>query len=62
MVSIIKLNKYVGPDSGLRNKYGMLPMEACFIDDMENILKHVNEKKLYDPNLSIGTHNIKRLI
>ena len=29
------------PDTGIKNKYDMLPMEAIFIDDMDAILEHV---------------------
>lgn len=50
------------PDTGLKNKYGMLPLEACFIDDMDTILNFVIDQKYEDPNLQVGPHNIKRMI
>ncbi len=40
----------------------MVPMEAVFIDDMDSILDHVIGLKYDDPNLSVGEHNIARLI
>lgn len=40
----------------------MLPLEACFIDDMDTILNFVIEQKYEDPNLQVGPHNIKRMI
>jgi len=40
----------------------MLPMEAVFIDDMDSILDHVICLNHEDPNLSVGEHNIARLI
>ncbi len=50
------------PDTGIKNKYDMLPMEAIFIDDMDAILEHVISLKYADPNLSVGEHNIARLL
>jgi hypothetical protein len=40
----------------------MLPLEACFIDDMDTILTFVIDQKYEDPNLQVGAHNIKRMI
>ena len=40
----------------------MLPLEACFIDDMETILNFVIDQEFLDPNLQVGPHNIKRMI
>ncbi len=37
-------------------------MEACFIDDMDTILRYVANKNYSDPNLSVAEHNINRLI
>ena len=37
-------------------------MEAVFIDDMDSILVHVIGLNYDDPNLSVGQHNIARLI
>jgi len=43
------------------NEYGMIPLEACFIDDMNSILAYTIERKFEDPNLSVGDHNMTRL-
>lgn len=50
------------PNTGIKNKYDMLPMEAVFIDDMDSILDHVIGLNYDDLNLSVGEHNIARLI
>lgn len=50
------------PNTGIKNKYEMVPMEAVFIDDMDSILVHVIGLNYDDPNLSVGQHNIARLI
>jgi ankyrin repeat protein len=53
---------FLDPDTGIKNKYDMIPMEAVFIDDMDGILDHVIGLKYDDLNLSVGEHNIARLI
>jgi hypothetical protein len=52
----------IGPKTDIQNKYGLYPLEACFIDDMESILDHVISVKFDDPYLQVGKHNIERLI
>lgn len=51
MVILLTSNLHVGPRTDIRNKHGMLPIEACFIDDMETILRYVIDLKMADPNL-----------
>ena len=51
-----------GPRTDSANKYGMLPIEACFIDDMESILEYVIKKDYQDPYLSVGAHNMQRML
>lgn len=35
----------------------MYPIEASFIDDMDQILQYVLDLKLEDPYLRVGPHN-----
>ena len=62
LVRINVFDYFAGPNSGIKNKYDMLPLEAVFIDDMHSILEHVINLKYADPNLSVGEHNIARLL
>jgi len=51
-----------GPRTDITNKYGMLPIEASFIDDMDTILSEVLALNSEDPNLSVGKHNFERMV
>jgi ankyrin repeat protein len=59
--SLTELIKH-GPRTDLPNNYGLLPIEASFIDDMETILEFVFEQNYPDPHLSIGPHNFERML
>jgi len=52
----------IDPDSNIRNKPGLTPLETTFIDNQHEILQHTINSNYEDPNLQINSKNIARLI